>query len=175
MSLTVGSGQSGAGGYVHVVAGCSSDQTGGAVTVCSGLSRASSSGAMSIATANAGTAGASGMRLLSSGTASACTSGAVSIGSGADAATWIVDTRDGTPPDSAIRRTDDGGSELPEPSLEEELWLPTAWLRALRPAKARAPLLALWFLVHSALFVAELGAHWVPEFGPEFGGFCLPL
>ena len=68
MSITVGSGNSGAGGLITVASGQSTVHTGGAIGVTSGQGIASTSGAITIASSNAGDKGVSGLLTFSSGT-----------------------------------------------------------------------------------------------------------
>ena len=80
VSVTVGSGTSGAGGSVSVLAGRSTASTGGLVSIETGEGTASTSGKLVLRSANAGSTGASGMLVLSSGTSSGGATGDARLG-----------------------------------------------------------------------------------------------
>ena len=81
--MTVGSGNSGAGGQLVLSAGTTSfAANGGVLIIRSGFSSATNSGNMRLQTPNSGTAGVSGNIVMSTGRASAGNSGSLYLGTG---------------------------------------------------------------------------------------------
>ena len=58
------------------------------------------------------------------------------------------------------------------PNLQEEMWVLTSWITALKPVKVKPPMIFAWLACHSLLVCAQLNVYFRVRALPRWASLC---